>query len=1022
MNRDRLTRSISILWVLGLLLPTLLGAMAGPLPAHAAIVAQEATGDRAEIQVGDYALEVVDYYLENGLRVVLAPDASAPVVTTNITYRVGSADDPPGRSGFAHLFEHLMFAGTENVEPGQWDVLLEAIGAQTNAYIINDKTVYWMTAPANHLPRLLWLESDRLAALNVTQDKVDTEIAVVVEEYNQRIANAPFGHANQRLFLQPMAGWFPYERAPIGIMEELTSSTLDEVLDFHARYYVPNNATLTIVGDIDVEQTQALVQAYFGPIPAGEHVPSVLERFPMPAEFPVLGTDARGCAVGTEEQVIDPQAQIARYALMTVGPPPGTPDFYALDLLTDILTSGNSSRIEQNILQEGLAASAFAGLSTYAGASLFYAAAYPNFGEPLEPMLDLLHAEIDAIRAEGVTEAELARVKNQTLIYMLTSYRSSVNQTSEWLQNYTRWFDDPASLVAEWELYDAVTLDDVQRVAQEYLCDRPVSLQRVVNSGDALEAEHPNALVEEQTVTPQPLDPARVVTLDDAALAALPEGVVRRDAAPEPLGELQTNFPEFQTFQLDNGLNVIFVRQTKVPQVQLQLVVGGSNQAASLDKQGVAGFLAELITKGTFLRSGPEIAEAIESVGGSISASAALEWTSVSANVPTTDTRLGFTLLADVVRRPTFPQREFDVYQERLLTFLQQDAVNPDSMANRQFARVAFGDHPYGFEETPATAGNMTREDVREFHRTFYRPGNALLVIVGDLTLEEARAETERAFRFWAPGETPDYLDYPTATTGDTSVIYLVDRPGSQQATIQVGNLAINARHPDRYALQIVNTVLGSGFSSRLMKNLRQDKGYTYGVYSRFAQPNDRASFRALGAFDPGNAANAIREILFELERMRTESISESELAEALGKLEGNFALSLESSSGFAGQLASRYLTGVPVEEVESYIASIAAVSAEDARAAAEEHISATPIIVVVGDAASLRAQLEEIAPVVVVDGTGQVIELEPAAEESASEDASEPDAETEESTEDDSETDSEADAETDEAAGAEDE
>jgi predicted Zn-dependent peptidase len=329
-----------------------------------------------------------------------------------------------------------MFAGTENIDPGTWDVLLDSIGAQINAYIINDKTVYWMVAPANHLPRLLWMESDRLASLNVTQEAFETEVSVIIEEYNQRVANPPFGQANQRLFLQAMEGWFPYERAPIGVMEELTASTLDEVIAFHERYYVPNNATLVIVGDIDIEETQALVEAYFGPIPAGDPVPSPLELYPMPEEFPVLSMDARGCAIGTQEVIIDPQVQIPRYALMSVVPPLGTPDFYAMDLLTDILSSGRSSRIEQNILEEGLAASAFAGLYSYVGASLFYAAAYPNFGEELDPMLDLLLDEIDKIRVEGVSESELARVKTQTLTYMLTDYRSSVRQTAEWLQSY----------------------------------------------------------------------------------------------------------------------------------------------------------------------------------------------------------------------------------------------------------------------------------------------------------------------------------------------------------------------------------------------------------------------------------------------------------------------------------------------------------------------------------------------------------------------------------------------------------
>ena len=250
-------------------------------------------------------------------------------------------------------------------------------------------------------------------------------------------------------------------------------------------------------------------------------------------------------------------------------------------------------------------------------------------------------------------------------------------------------------------------------------------------------------------------------------------------SVPAPLGQLKSNFPPFETFKLSNGMQVIFVEQHEVPKLHLELVVGGSNPAAPASKQGVADLMADLITKGTTTRSAAQIAESIESVGGSLDSNAALEWTSVSVDVLTTDTGLAFNLLNDLARNATFPQKELDVDKTQMLTSLEQDAVDPTNMANRQFGRIAYGNHPYGFITSPETVKSLTRADIVQFYQTYFKPNNALLIIVGDLTPQEARAQTTQAFGGWSSGPVPDFLKYPPARLGDTSVIYLVDRPNS---------------------------------------------------------------------------------------------------------------------------------------------------------------------------------------------------------------------------------------------------
>jgi zinc protease len=935
------------------------------------------------LDFADYQLKLIDYTLPNGLRVILAEDHSAPVVAIDTWYRVGAADDPEQRSGFAHLFEHMMFEGSANVPAGEWDSLLESIGARHNAYTDNDKTAFWAVVPSHQLPRVLWMESDRMASLAVTDASFQTQRQVVIQEYNQRVANRPFGVANLRLFTQPLQGYPPYERPTIGNVEDLQAATFPEVADFHSTYYRPNNATLVIVGDIDPAVTRALVDAYYGDIPAGPPVTPILQRYPLPAQFPMSNIDATtGCRIGSQETLIDPQAQVPRFAATVVIPPRGQPDYYALKLLTDILGSGDSSRFQQEIVRKGLAAAAYIGLNDYVGAGILYAVALPNQGDSVEAMRAVVQAQLDRVRQAGVTEAELARAKKRVLVNAITSFRESAFDSAEWLQDYALTFGDPQSIAADIARYDAVTLDDIRRVAQTYLCERPMNVQTVLQSGEEQLNPYPGRLVESQPAaggvtggpTPQPAA-GELRPLPDV-VANLPPGVINRTGVPEPLGALTFDFLPFHAFVLDNGVQVLFVEQHEVPKVHVELVMGGSETAVPADKQGIAEMLSDLITRGTQTLSAAQIADAIESAGGSLASSAALEWTSVAADVLAADADLAFGLLSDVAQHATFPQSEFDVQQTRLVTLLKQDAVNPTSMATRQFGRIAYGNHPYGYVTTPETVQSLSRQDVVDFYNTYYRPDNAMLVIVGDLTPEAARTAAERAFGAWPSAPVPDFLNYPPAQTGDTSVIYLVDRPHAEQASVQIGNLALNGRNPDRYALAVVNTVLGGGSASRLYTELREAKGYTYGVYSRFGQPNDVSTFRVVSDVDQARAGDAVRDILKNLHEIQSAPITARELEDARGLLTGRFALAVENPDDFADQLATRYLTGVPIEEMRTYLQSIQAVTPEAAQAAATRYIEAEhPVIVVVGDAAILKPQLETIRPVVVMDTAGKPIE-----------------------------------------------
>lgn len=921
------------------------------------------------LDFADYMLPLENYQLTNGLRVILARDDSAPVVAVNVTYRVGGADDPEGRSGFAHLFEHMMFYGSANVKQGDFDKYLTEIGARFNAYTADDKTVYYATVPANQLPLVLWLESDRMASLVVNQEAFDTERQVVIEEYNERVANAAYGVAARRLDTLPFQGYPPYERPTIGSVEDLNAATLDDVQRFYSTYYAPNNATLTIVGDIDIDQTKLLVSAYFARIAAGEPVTPALESYPLPEAFPVLRTDeVNGCQIGHEEVIIDRLAELPALWASVVTTQAGTDDAYALALLGRILGDGESSRFQQRLVQSGQAAFAFASFNqNKLGASVMQMGVYPKPGDEIAVAYPLLRNLLDDVITNGVTEAELARAKQQTLLSAITNFRGNVANTAEWLQDYTLRFGDPTVIPTEMARYREVTVEEIQRVAQTYLCERPLNLVTILKEGDAVQAEYPGLLVDAPTAAADPLE-------------SLPSDVVNRYAAPAPLPAAAIRPPAFVTFTLENGLTVIVVEQSKTPVVNLRLYFGGSDTALPFTQQGVAELMTGMLTKGTVTRSADEIAEAIEGVGGSLSGQSFSEFTGVFASGPSSDVPLIFDLLADVTLSPTFPQDQFELLRDQLLAAMQFDASNPNTLADRQFRRMVYPDHPYSFHRTFASVGSMTTQNLQDFHADYYRPNNALLVVIGDLSAADARLEADRVFAEWEAAETPNYLDYPSTARGATPIIYLIDRPGAEQSTLRIGNLALHALSPERYAFDVANTVLGgSGLSSRLNKNLREDKGYTYGVYSGVTRRHDQGTFLVAGDVGVADTGNAINEILRELGQIRDTGVLTDEMEQAKGMLLGQFTMGMADPATLASELAGRQIYGLPLTEIAQYPQAIEAITANQVISAVRNHIDLTaPIMVVVGDAALVTPQLTEIAAVHLVDGEGVLLEVIP--------------------------------------------
>jgi zinc protease len=918
---------------------------------------------KGQLQVADYLPKLADFTLTNGLRVILAQDHSAPVVAVNLWYHVGGANDPEHRSGFAHLFEHLMFEGSAHVAKGEYDAYLDAVGAEHNAYTEADYTSYLQVVPAHQLPLVLWLESDRMASLDLNQATLDRERQVVIQELNQRIFNAPYGRSDYQLETTAFQGYPPYERSTAGSIADLKQATLADVKAFHRKYYIPNNATLAIVGDLDLDQTRALVQAYFGEIPPGEPVEPILDRYPLPQQFPVSRSEAStGCLIGHEQQLIDPLIELPRVDYTVVAPPRGTADFYALSLLAQILSEGESSRFMRDLIRPGLMTEAEASLETRTGASVFTLMGIPNPGDPVKQAQSLLQSQLATVRAQGVTAQELAWAKQQLTLSTIRQLRQSVLQTAELLLETTRQWGHPQAVIKEIAQFEAVTPLDIQRVAQRYLCDQPMNRLMTLKTGKAIVPPHPGPLVApvERALTTPALLPAPSEL--SASVTQLPPGVVRRDGPPDPLPLRPTRLPTYHTFQLRNGLQAIVVEQTDLPIVTATLWIGGSDVATPIESRGLADLLAHMLTQGTLTASASDLADRVESIGGALEAKAHLEYFSLEMDAPAPEITTLFEVLAEVTRQPTFPDSAFQVAQDQALTTLQTEASEPESLAQRQFFQLAYPNHPYGVQATATTLAQVTRDQIVAFHDRWFKPNNALLVIVGDITTQQAQAEVNRVFGDWQPGSIPTLFDYPPIQPPNPGTLHLIHRPNSEQATVYVGNPSVTARDPARYPFTVVNALLGVGFTGRLNQNLRVDKGYTYGVYSSV-----NTNTHAAGAFmistdvDPQYTGAAVREILKELHSLRTQPISDAELERVKGLLLGQFDLSLESPATTANRLASYQRAGIPLEEAQVYRDKIRQVTPAEILAAASTYIAAQPIVVVVGDATLIEPQLDQL-------------------------------------------------------------
>jgi zinc protease len=880
-------------------------------------------------------VEFSDTTLDNGLRVIIVPEHTAPIFAISLTYNTGSRNEKPGRTGLAHLFEHMMFEGSANVGKGEHELLVDNYGGTLNGGTNYDQTTYFETLPKNQLDMALFLESDRMRALNITQANLDNQRKVVQEERRLEVDNQAYGKSFEEL--ESMAyDSFPYHHTVNGSMKDLNAATLHDVRNFFRIYYAPNNVVMVLAGDLDPNETLAKVKKYFGDIP----------RRPAPPPVDVTEPEHYG---ERRETLYDPLARLPQYSAVYLAPPGDTPDAYALQILAAILSDGHSSRFYQHVVdKKHLGRNVNASFQPRRGPSLFSVGGYPYPGVNVEDLEKAIDDEIEAIKKDGPTPQEMQKVRTIFLQQSIQT-RASVLQMANLIGTQTVWYNEPDLINTEYEKLKAVTAERVMLAAQEYL----VPAHRTV----VITVPEPGGAVSGAIA---------------AEIKQLPSKVQRLNKVPVNHDILKVKLPHPVEVTLPNGLTVLILEQHRLPTVDYTLWIKSGALSDPKDMPGLASFTA-LMLDATAKRDRLQIAFALDELGASYNADAAFgsNLTTITCSGLTESADKVMEIMSDIVLNASFPAGDWRLYQQHAGGRLDQQRSDPDFLARERFNRAVYGDFGAAtLSPTPESLNKATREALKAFHDKYYLPNNAILAISGDLTVANATKLAKKYFGDWKshPVEAPALGSVTGPAAAKT---YLVDRPGSVQSNILAGGLSLRRSDPDLTPLWVANRIL----SARLHSNLREEKGYAYDTFSSVSFDLFPGVFVAKTEVRNNVTDPSLHELMYEFKRLRDEKVPQAELEDAKAYV-SSFALELETPSRIAERWMAVKYYGLPADYYDNYSDRITKVDADAVQRVARKYVDLDHLqIVVVGDAKQVREGVAKYGTLEMFDADGKAVE-----------------------------------------------
>jgi len=890
---------------------------------------------------GTPELKYEKYTLQNGLDVILSEDHRLPMVAVDIWYHVGPAYEAAGRTGFAHLFEHMMFEGSKHVAARQHFQVLESIGGTTlNGTTDFDRTNYFETVPANELETSLWLESDRMGYLLDTLDqaKLTNQQDVVRNERRQSIENVPYGIVGEAVFHSLYPKGHPYYADVMGSHEDIQSAKLEDVRNFFRQYYAPNNASLAIAGDFDAAATRQLVQKYFGPFKRGPEVPKVTVQTPQ------ITAERRG--------VIKDHVELPRVYMAWITPPFFKEGDADADVTANALGGDKSSRLYKKLVYEKqIAQDVAAEQQSLVLGSAFQIIVTARPGHKPEEIEAAIDEEMSSYLQNGPEQKEIERARNTFESRHLEGLEvlGGFGGVADTLNEYNYYVNDPGYLAKDLERYQRVTPATAKAFANAYLKKN----QRVVVYG----------VPGEPDLGPPVPTPAPTKVAAGASPEAVNADEQWRKDRPKPAATHAMQLPTPKSFTLDNGLTVIYNERPGMPVVAASLVVNTGGESNPIARPGLANFAVGMLNQGTATRNALQIADDTAQIGASMDTSSTKDDSSITVQALRKNFPAALDLLADVALHPNFPQAEVERERASRIAGFAQQRQDPDAIASVVAVSALFGPKSsYGFIEsgTEESVKTITRDDLVGFWKQSFVPNNAALIVAGAISETDLRALVDKTFGMWQKGTPmPSALGTPAMTAAR---VLIGDKPGAPQTAMFIATLGAPRSTPDYAAMNVMNTALGGLFSSRINLNLREGHGYTYGAFSQFIFRRNTGPFWISSGIRTDATAPAIAETLQEIARISAAPMPPEELAMARDSLTRSLPSSFETSGSTVGSLAELFTFNLGLDYYSKYPALISAVTAEAAQAAAKKYLQADKMIVVlVGDRAKFEPAVRKL-------------------------------------------------------------
>lgn len=873
-------------------------------------------------QVGNVDVAYQKFVLKNGLTLIVHEDHKAPIVAVNIWYHVGSKNERPGKTGFAHLFEHLMFGGSENHQQ-RYIEAMEPIGAtDLNGTTNSDRTNYFENVPTSAVDYTLWLESDRMGHLlgAIDQKTLDLQRGVVQNEKRQG-ENQPYGVAYELITKATYPAGHPYSWTVIGSMDDLNAASMSDVQEWFKTYYGPSNAVLSVAGDIDAATARQKVEKYFGDIPAG---PPIAANRVWIAKM-----------TGTHRQVAEDRVPQARIYKVWNVPQDGTPDSDYLDLVSSVLSSGKSSRLYKRLVYDDQIAtnvSAFNSSSELGGQFRIQATARP--GDDLTKVEKALDEELARLLEGGPTAAEMERVKNQRLAGFLRGIErvGGFGGKSDLLASSQVYQGSPDAYKASLKRIEAATPEDVRSAGRRWLADGVYVLE----------------------VHPYPKYETSKTGADRSKLPEL-------GAFPE------LRLPKLQHSTLANGMKVVLAERHETPLVNLWVVLDAGYAADQSALPGAAQATAALLTGGTKGRTALQISDEQAVLGAQLGAYSNLDVSVVRLSALKAKLDPSLALYADVILNPVFPQEDFARQQKQQLAAIQREKVTGVAMGLRVLPALLYGKgHSYGNSLTGSgteeSVAKLTREDLVKFHQTWFRPNNGTLVVVGDTTMAEITPKLEKLFAGWTKRDVPakniSHVPFPAKP-----VVYIMDRPGALQSDILVGQVAPPHNSPDEIAMETMNSIFGSDFGARINMNLREDKHWSYGATSVLFDARGQQPFLVYAPVQSDKTKESLDELNKEFRGIVG---NRPPVAAELQRAQNSMTLKLPGSRETIDAVGSSILEQVQFGLADDYYATFAqkvrSLTVPAVTDAAKSTIRPDNLVwVVVGDRAKIEAGIRQL-------------------------------------------------------------